>query len=166
MAKSRVKFVVSDKDLGWDKLGREIQKSSQIHVTAGVHGSDRGRTVGAIDNVQLATVHEFGAPQVGIPERSWLRSTVDARLRDGRWPRLLAKVSGDVYATTMSTRQALNIMGLAMASSLRRTIDTSGASAGAHWPNLKPATVARKGSAKALIDTRELIRSIRHRVVA
>lgn len=160
MAKSRAKLVVSDRDLGWDKLGREIRKSARTRVTAGIHSADRGRTQGSLDNVQLGVIHEFGKPQVGIPERSFIRLTVDEKLKS--WQRLLATLAGKVYALELTEVQALNIIGLRMASDIQNTITKQPGS----WDDLKPATIARKGSTQALIDTRELIRSIRHRLVA
>ncbi len=157
-------MTVKDIDKGWKQLGETIRKSGNLSVTVGVHGRDKGRTDGAINNVGLAAVHEFGSPQASIPERSFVRSTVDARIADRVWTRKINKLGSAIYAGTMSVRQALEIMGLTMSRSIQRTISTSGDSASANWQDLKPATIARKASEKALIDTRELLKSVKHYV--
>ncbi len=156
--RTRVKLSVTDTDKGWDRLWRVILNSSRPSVTAGVHGEDKGRTEGAINNVGLAAIHEFGSELASIPERSFIRSTVDDKIKS--WERLLGKIGGSIYALEMSTEQALNIMGLRMASDIQRTINRGRSD----WEALKPATISRKDSTKALIDTRELLRSIKHRV--
>ena len=156
--RTRVKLHVTDTDRGWKKLRRVIFGASRPEVTVGVHGADKGRTEGAINNVGLAAIHEFGSEKASIPERSFIRLTVDEQLKT--WERLLSKLGGSLYALELSTEQVLNIVGLRMASDMQRTISKQPST----WDDLKPATIARKGSAKALIDTRELLKSIKHRV--
>lgn len=155
---ARVKLQVRDIDRGWKKLWRTIRTSNRVAVTAGVHGQDKGRTEGEINNVGLAAIHEFGSRAANIPERSFIRLTVDTKLPS--WERLLGKLGGKIYALEMPIEQALEITGLRMASDMQRTITRQPSG----WDPLKPATIARKASEKALIDTRELLRSIKHRV--
>jgi len=159
MAKrSRVKFHVTDTDKGWKRLRRLIFGASRPEVTVGVHGADKGRTDGAINNVGLAAIHEFGSRLASIPERSFIRLTVDEKLKT--WERLLTKLGGSLYALELTTEQVLNIVGLRMASDMQRTINKQPPT----WETLKPATIARKASNKALIDTREMLKSIKHKV--
>ena len=154
----KVKLKVTDTDKGWRKLAREIFGSTKLAVTAGVHGAEKGRTEGAINNVGLAAIHEFGNLEASIPERSFIRHTVDTKLPS--WERLLGKLGGRIYALEIPVEQALEIVGLRMSSDIQRTITRQPP----HWDPLKPATIARKASEKALIDTRELLRSIKHKV--
>ncbi len=156
--RTRVKFRVTDTDKGWKRLRRVIFGASRPEVTVGVHGEDKGRTEGAINNVGLMAIHEFGSRIANIPERSVIRLTVDEKLKS--WERLLTKLGGSLYALELSTEQVLNILGLRMASDMQRTINKQPST----WDDLKPATIARKASNKALIDTRELLKSIKHRV--
>ena len=156
--RTRVKFKVTDTDKGWKRLRRVIFGASRPEVTVGVHGAEKGRTEGAINNVGLAAIHEFGSRLASIPERSFIRLTVDEKLKS--WERLLTKLGGSLYALELSTEQALNIVGLRMASDMQRTINKQPSV----WDDLKPATIARKASNKALIDTRELLKSIKHQV--
>lgn len=156
MARSRTTLTVTDTDRGWRKLRRLIF-GGRPSVTVGIHGAEKGRTEGAINNVGLAAIHEFGSALAGIPERSFIRLTVDEQLKT--WERLLNKLGGSIYALELGTEQALNIMGLRMASDMQRTISKQPSV----WDDLKPATIRAKASNKALIDTRELLRSIKHK---
>ena len=147
-----------DRDLGWNALGREIIQSSRKNVTVGVHSSSNGRAKGSIGNVALATIHEFGSPQAGIPERSFIRLTTETEQR--KWMGILNVLGGKIYRRQMTVAIALRIMGLQMETDTKRTIDRQPG----NWPRLRAGTVAAKSSAKMLIDTRELLRSISHKV--
>lgn len=159
-SRSRVKLDVIDTDRGWRRLRRIIFGSGRPEVTVGIHGAEKGRTDGEINNVGLAAIHEFGAPLASVPERSFIRLTVDEKLKS--WERLLTALGGKLYALELSTKQVLDTVGLKMASDMQRTISKQPS----QWEDLKPATIARKASNKALIDTRELLRSIKHQVSA
>ena len=158
MGRTRVKLDIVDTDKGWKALARVIRLSGRPSVTAGVHGRDKGRSDGEINNVGLAAIHEFGAPLANVPERSFIRSTVDDRLK--LWRRLLTRLGGQIYALETPVESALNTVGLRMASDIQRTINKGRP----EWDDLQPATIARTASTKALIDTRELLRPIKHYV--
>jgi hypothetical protein len=67
----------------------------------GIQGPEAGALDpdhGEFTNVELGVVHEFGAPGAGIPERSFLRSTFDAKIRD--WTDQAVKVAKRVYSST------------------------------------------------------------------
>lgn len=71
--------IITDDSSGMERLERELGRMARVSVTVGVHGEDGERDDGGrLTNVQVAAVHEFGAPSVGIPERSFIRSTLDA----------------------------------------------------------------------------------------
>ncbi len=158
MGRTRVRLELTDVDKGWKRLWRVIINSSRPSVTVGIHGADKGRTEGQINNVGLAAIHEFGSRKANIPERSFIRLTVDTKLKS--WERLLGKLGPDIYTKGMPVERALAVVGLRMASDMQRTITSQPS----QWPPLKPATIRRKASEKALIDTRELLRSIKHKV--
>lgn len=70
--------VVTDDSSGMERLERELARLARVEITVGVHGEDGKRDDGGrLTNVQVAAVHEFGAPAQNIPERSFLRSTMD-----------------------------------------------------------------------------------------
>ncbi len=168
----RVDAKATVNDAGWrevQKLLRELS-NGEAHVKVGVLGGPKKeRGPGEpVDNVDLALIHEFGAPAVGIPERSFLRSTFNegktsyiSMLRT-----LLGRVLDERRARKkaglrMTLRKALDIVGLKMAIDSKKKI-TEGEGIP---PPLKPATVARKGSSRPLVDTGRLLNSITHAVV-
>lgn len=154
---------VTDRDRGWRRLQRNILRSKKANVTVGVHGSEDPRNQSGAGNVTLAAVHEFGSRAAGIPERSFIRRTVDRNVTEYR--RLAKKLGPNVYwlrRPRLTVAQALNIWGAKVASDMRQTI----ARTPGEWPELKPATIAARefGGVKPLLDTGQLQRSIKHKV--
>jgi len=76
-------------------------------VEAGVRGDGKERTGGGPSNVEIGTIHEFGAttPTTVIPQRSWLRATVDANERAYR--RLLQRLGGDVVELKLDLKHRI-----------------------------------------------------------
>ena len=111
----------------------------------GDHGPD-------LTNAELATIHEFGAPRAGIPERSFLRGTFDAKNRE--WQKFAEKLLKAIAAGRIDADQALGLLGERAVADVRKTIRNG------IDPPLKAATVRRKGSSKPLIDTGRLLQSI------
>jgi hypothetical protein len=159
MAKKGPRLRVRDRDRGWRKLRREIFGLSK-HVTVGVHGEDEARDDGQIGNVELMTVHEFGSERAGIPERSVIRSTLDRNVQ--KYRKLAHALGQQVYATRITTRAALEILGAKVVADMRATIDRSKG----NWPALKAATITARehGGTRPLLDRAEMKRSIKHRV--
>lgn len=180
---------VRDRDLGWNKVLRELCRRGKGTVTVGVHGEQDGRGDGNIGNVALAAVHEFGKTiqhpggtpfaiiggrlvfmRVGspftmgvtdphpivIPERSFIRSTIDRNLR--RYQKLTRTLGGKIYEGKLKRPQALDLLGLKVVADMQSTITR-----GVPPPN-KASTVRRKGSSKPLVYRRFLLRSIKHKV--
>lgn len=101
----------------------------------------------------VAAIQDFGAPSVGIPPRPFFRNMV-ADKKD-EWP---AAVEGLLKKTDYDVDQTLALMGEGIAGQLRQSIvDTND-------PPLKPATIARKGSAKPLVDTGNMLNSVDYEV--
>lgn len=70
---------VVDRDLGWSNLARELGSIGQPGVYVGIL-QDKGGEVaedGGITLAGYAAVNEFGSSDGRVPERSFLRSTVD-----------------------------------------------------------------------------------------
>ena len=106
--------------------------------------------------VDLALVHEYGSKNGHIPQRSFIRSTCDAKQK--KHFQLIKTLQGKIIDGVLSIKQALSTLGEVVAKDMVETIN-HGIS-----PVLKPATVKRKGSSKALIDTGRLKGSITHDV--
>lgn len=98
---------VTDNDKAFRELQREIAKLAKAVITVGVHGDERDREDGGIDNVQLAAVHEFGSPAQGIPARSFLRAAIDEHLSQLRsvGGELAAQVAGGTLKTASAAAQ-------------------------------------------------------------
>lgn len=133
------------------------QLAGKPRVKVGVlGGGDHGPD---LTNAELATIHEFGAPRAGVPERSFLRSTADLKRRE--WLALLVKVLQAAVDGKTTVQVALELVGQkAVADVVARIRNGAGIP-----PPLKPATIAAKGSTRPLVDTGRLVQSIGYEVV-
>jgi hypothetical protein len=144
---------VIDRDLGWQKIKGRLGDAGKHHLVAGIIGATDQRDGGEFSNVQIGTVHEFG---LGVPERSFLRATVDERSTFYR--RLVKKLMQRALDMKGTVSEALRILGEQMKADIVRRIDRG------IDPPLHPATIAAKGSSKPLIDTGQLKQSITYEV--
>lgn len=110
----------------------------------------------SIPLAMIAAIHEFGAPEQGIPERSFLRGGIRRAA-----PKLNA-VNIDslrkVLLGNMTIDQAVEKLGVVAVGEVKRefTVGT--------FAPLKPATVKRKGSSRPLIDSGQLRQSITYQL--
>lgn len=97
----------------------------------------------------IAAIQDFGAPAAGIPPRPFFRNMIAKK--KGEWPAAIAAALED---NDYDARAALDLVGEVIAGQLRQSIrDTN-------EPPLKPATIARKGFDKPLIDTGHMLNSV------
>lgn len=152
-----LKARVKDRDLGMKSLFKARELFRRGDALIGVFG-DLGS-----DLVLRASVHEFGAPSVGIPERSFLRATLDdkrteiVRRAERAMDRVIADITRDKPADAAATRE-LNLLALFVVKAVRERIRSN------IPPPLAESTIAAKGSSIALIDTGRMIQAITHRV--
>jgi hypothetical protein len=104
------------------------------------------------DMIIRGAVHEFGAPNKNIPERSWLRAAYDANL--AKIDRQIANAFDAVSRGKADAEQALGLLGEWFVAVIRRHINAM------ILPALQPRTIKRKKSSKLLIDTGQLRQSI------
>jgi hypothetical protein len=102
----------------------------------------------------IAAVHEFGKPEMNIPERPALRQGILNNLNDLR--RLNASSLRAISGGTMTMERGLGRLGEAAAGDIKAEIAKGGFEANA------PSTVARKKSDKPLIDSGSYRQSITH----
>ena len=117
--------------------------STRVHVGLTRHANayPDGTSV-----VMVAAVHEFGSEASGVPERSFLRSTLNANRR--KYKKMFRKLAEHVARGRMSTNEALGTLGLQLQTDVKTTID-----------DIKdPPLLHRKGN--PLWDTGHLIQSI------
>ncbi len=149
-----MKYVKDDKreQKRLEKLLAKIKKSP--HVAVGILQDEVHHE--KFSMVDLAMVHEYGSRDGHIPERSFIRSSCDAKKKDHI--KLIAKLQSKILAGHMSTKQALSIIGEVVAKDMVQTINQG------IEPGLAAATIKRKGSSKPLIDKGRLKGSITHEV--
>ena len=155
---------LKEKDRGMKKIIQNFGASKEnSHVKVGIQegeglhenidGEDSGMTV-----AEIGSVHEFGAPDQGIPARSFIGDTIRKNMAD------IKAFSGKLYTKVvlgqMSIETALGLLGEKVQAEIITEMDAG------IGPALDPRTVARKGSSKQLIDSGQLKQSIRYKVDA
>lgn len=101
----------------------------------------------------IAAIQEFGAPRAGIPPRPFFRNMIRKYSKD--WPK---GFKGLLIKHKYDANDALEEAGHLIAQQLQQSIrDTN-------TPPLKPATIARKGFSKPLIETSHMINSVTSRI--
>lgn len=150
---------VTDADRGWRARRAALEAAERDvqawEVVVGVLANAKGTAEHADSDftvLDVATVHEFGAPAAGIPQRSFVRAWVDQNRDTIRgWQRALFQ---QIVAGKLGVRQALELLGAKVAGAIQAFIATS------IPPPNAPETVDRKGSSTTLIDSGQLRASI------
>jgi hypothetical protein len=147
---------VIDKDRGMAKIMAEIAKFKTSAVAVGVFEGER-REDGQME-AMIAAVHEYGSPKRRIPQRSFLRSWATGHAEEIQ--RALATEYKQVGVGNFTADRALKRLGEFGQAGVRGRIREM------TTPALKDETVRRKKSSALLIDTSQLINSIRYRVLS
>ncbi len=132
------------------ELAKSVTKSATLSV-----GFLEGATYPDGTSVPLvAAVQEFGAPARNIPPRPFFRLMIAEKAES--WPDAVAALleTNDYDAT-----QTLMQTGEGIKGQLQQSIKDTNS------PPLAPATIAKKGFSKPLIDTGVMINSIDYKVV-
>lgn len=147
---------VIDKDLGYAKWLQQMKAISNKPFTKiGVLGSGE-KDEGGTTVLEYASFNEFGTKD--IPERSYIRSTIDERKR-----RIFGKafsLQEDIFEGRISITKALGIMGsLIKGNIVQKIVDLRS-------PANADSTIRAKGSSNPLIETGRLRQSIDYEVEA
>lgn len=178
MAGPKVKVRVETS--AWRRV-REAMLASPARVRVGILRATTHTTIEAgilmtkpISMLELAAIHEFGSPAANIPERSFIRSTVNTKRTelneaiDNIVGRSIASVlrKTHIYRSDVveATKKALGLVGQKAVALMRQTIRQR-QTVGPDPQQLKPETIARKGSSLPLVDTGQLINAITYEVV-
>lgn len=152
----KLKSKVVDRDLGYMDLMKALDElDGTVVVEVGVPRNAKNYEDGA-NQVLIASVNEFGSEKAGVPERSFLRSTMDEQ-RDN-FTKQITKLLGQVVDGRTTVRQALDRLGLTAVARVQRKIVQLD-----DPPNAE-ATIKKKKSSNPLVDTGQLRQSIVHRV--
>ncbi len=126
----------------------------QVEISVGVHSSDANHTHGSGEGLTIgdvATFHEYGTQTV--PQRSFIRGWFDERQE------FIARTLRTQFQAVVEGRrpleQAAERVALAFEGDVKQRILENVP------PPLKPATIQRKGSSLALVDTGQLRNAIR-----
>jgi hypothetical protein len=143
-------------DAVWRKLREKLAGLPHREVRIGVLTSEDAGP--GLSLAELAAIHEFGAPSANIPERSFIRST----LRDERdkIEALCLRLARGIIADRLDLDAALGLLGTWAVAAIQAKIRSN------IPPELAQATVDRKHSTLALVDTGQLINSITYEVVS
>lgn len=139
---------IKDIDRGYSAFVKGFEALDGLGVTIGIHAEDGSELA------VIAASHEFGTN--AIPERSFLRSTLDEQ--DGAYREATADAIRGVLDGKRSAQAALERLGQ------RVVRDVQGKIRSGIDPALSPTTIAAKGSSKPLVDTGRLLRSITYQV--
>lgn len=107
-------------DSVWRKLRLLVKEIDVMHVRVGLLGSGASEPNGDLTNAEVGAIHEYGAPDVGIPERSWLRSTF--RSRRAELVQMQAAACRGVLSGKVPPRRALGLIGAWAAGACRDQI--------------------------------------------
>lgn len=137
---------------GGSKLGnalRQISAKLQKQQTLRVGFLEGGTYPDGTSTPMVAAIQNYGAPKAGIEARPFFSTMVT--LKSPTWSGDLAKILPHVK---YDANAALNLMGQRISDQLQESIN--------EWkdPPLAPATVAKKGFDKPLIDTKNMIDSV------
>jgi hypothetical protein len=158
---------VQDNRAKLDAIMREIKRLDNAFVTVGIHGDKAQRKDDNETNPEIGAKHEFGSGN--IPERSFLRSTIDGN-KDLQEE--MEQLSAAVARGQIRARVAAERLGLSAVDKVKRKIQAK------IPPPLSPETIAKRaekgahgggvgsmgGSTTPLIDSGQLIQSIQFKV--
>lgn len=153
--KSKLNAILKDfKDLkgSYVKIGYiEGDKSHKSKKDRSKKHSNKNTTY--INMAQLASVHEYGSPKKGIPERSFIRSWVD-----NNQPEIMRRIERMVKGIIdgkVTPEIALKTIGVFASGGIKKQLKSIST------PPLSEKTIKEKGSSQPLIDTGQMRSSIR-----
>ena len=148
-----------DRDRGWGVLFERIKQGGEAYAKVGIQQDTKREQEdgqGPIDMVQLGAIHEFGAPNAKIPERSFIRAWHDSKR--GPINRLMERLGRQFIDGKITLRGMVAKLGVFGQGGIRKFIRDL------KQPALKASTVKRrrKASDNPLVDTGQLVGSIHY----
>lgn len=132
-------------------------KDRQIVARVGVLGKSNARD-GGVSNAEIGAAHEYGAPERNLPQRSFLRMPISAKLQG-------ELESSNVFTTdalkeVISTKEMkpwVEKMAICATAVIADAFDSNGFG---QWAPLTEATKSRKKLNQILVETQQLRNSI------
>lgn len=152
---TKLKVDIIDEKAVFTRIAESLREVNELYVVVGVpKGAEDRKDAKDPSMAEVAFFNEFGTEH--IPERSFLRSTVDENSR--KYTELYRKLMGSVYDGKTTIKKAMGVLGEKARADVRAKIRSN-----VPPPNA-PATIARKKSTKTLVDTGQLRQSITYEV--
>lgn len=145
------RITTKDRDRGQKRIYREIKMFNDFVLKIGIQGDRPQKDSAAV--VVYATKNEFGD---GVPERSFIRSTVDEQIDN--WQRLAFDLLRQLISSRQNAETVLQLVGERMQVDVQKKI------VNLRKPSNSLKTIALKGSSNPLIDTGRMRQSIRYSV--
>jgi hypothetical protein len=142
---------VVDRDRGYVGMRQRLRLLKGSYTKVGIQAGSR-ETDGVTDLVTVAASNEFGTTR--IPERSFLRSTFEEER--GRLAEITAAEADAVLAGTKDIDVSLSLIGLYFTGRVQAKIHSHPP------PPNDPKTIERKGSSGTLVDSGQMVQSIRY----
>ena len=143
---------VIDRDLGYSRIMRDLQKLYGMEVVAGML-KDSGKAENGASYVDIATWNEYGTGR--IPSRPFIRISADTNRQT--WAKLAQQCVNNVIDGD-SPRDAAQVVGHRMVEDIRKVFGSSELKANA------PSTVRKKGRNEPLVDSGEMRRRVNFRL--
>ena len=145
---------VIDRDLGFNRIMRDLQKLDGMEVVAGML-KDSGKASNGASYVDIATWNEYGTRR--IPSRPFIRISADTNRQ--AWTKIAQQCVNDVIDGD-NPRDAAQVVGHRMVEDIREVFgDTSKLKANA------PSTIKKKkGRNEPLVDSGEMRRRVNFRI--
>lgn len=138
------------------EIENAIKRFSNGRVRTGIlRGNDaHGKTTVG----EIATIHEFGAPGAGIPQRSFL--WLGTQIAKPAMQKLLKRIAIDMRKGHMTEQAGLRMIGELLQKGMQQTFKDWQS----NWAPIAPSTIESKGHTEPLIDTRQLYEAINYEV--
>lgn len=143
---------VIDRDLGYNRIMRDLQKLYGMEVVAGML-RDSGKAENGASYVDIAAWNEYGTSR--IPSRPFIRISADTN--KAAWAKMAQQCVNDVIDGD-SPRDAAQVVGHRMVEDIRKVFGSSELKANA------PSTVKKKGRNEPLVDSGEMRRRVNFRI--
>ena len=144
---------VIDRDLGYNRIMRDLQKLDGMEIVAGML-KDSGKASNGASYVDIATWNEYGTRR--IPSRPFIRISADTN--KAAWSKIAQQAVNDVIDGD-SPREAAKVIGHRMVEDIRKVFgDTS------KLKDNAPSTIAKKGRNEPLVDSGEMRKRVNFRV--
>ncbi len=159
---AKIKMNMKWTDQGWARLYSNMMKDSSVHAAAGVVGPVAEQAHPLRGNISIGAVammNEFGSAKAGVPERSFIRSSLlysPKAKQEFRY--LMADVSLDIMQRNIPRAVAMKKVGEWAVRRIKEAILSS------IPPEQADSTVANKGHDHTLVHTGTLYDSIGYEI--